>query len=77
MDGELSVPSADGGRKSWAQVVWEVLSKITSGPSILQNVGVVHQPSLSRESNLAIELERGKRTSAELQDLLNAMRKGN
>ena len=74
MEGELSVPKADGGRKSGAQIVSEDLSKITSGPSLLQNAGVLHQPSLSRESNLAAELEREKRKIVELQDLLNVQR---
>ena len=77
MEHELSVPTSDGGQKTEAQVVHDVLSKKSSQPTFLQNAGVVYQPSqLSRPSRvtkrkLAAELEREKSASAELRNLVN------
>ena len=77
MEHELSVPTSDGGQKTEAQVVHDVLSKKSAQPTFLQNAGVVYQPSqLSRPSRvtkikLAAELEREKSASAELRDLVN------
>ena len=73
MEHELSVPTTDGGRKTEAQVVHDVLSKKISQPTFLQNVGVVHQPSQPcrvRKSKLAAELEREKSRIAELRDII-------
>lgn len=77
MEHELSVPTSDGGQKTEAKVVHDVLSKKSSQPTFIQNAGVVYQPSqLSRpyrvtKIKLAAELKREKSTSAELRDLVN------
>ena len=66
MEHELSATATDGGCKTEAQVVYEVLARKTSQPTFLQNAGVIHQPFQSRKSKLVAELEREKRASAEL-----------
>ena len=70
MEHELSVPTADGGRKTEAQVISDVLSKNAAKPSFLPNIGIFHQPCGSKNIKLAAELEREKRGSAKLQDVV-------
>jgi hypothetical protein len=73
MEHELSIPTTDGGCKTEAQVVHDILSKQISQPTFLQNVGVVHQPSQPcrvKKSRLAAELERDKSRIAELRDII-------
>ena len=73
MEKQLSEPTADGGQKSEAQVVSEVLSKNTAKPSFLRNVGLVRS-SGSKISNLVADLEIEKRGSAELLDIVSSQR---
>ena len=74
MEYELCVPTADGQRRTEAQVVYEVLSRKTSQPTFLQNVGVTHHSSRSRMSKLAAELEKEKLASAELSNVAKIQR---
>ena len=69
MEKQLTIPTADGGRKTEIQVLSEVLSKNTAKPGFLRNVGLII-PSGSKIRNLAAELEREKRGSAKLQDVV-------
>ena len=73
MEKQLSEPMADGGQKSEAQVVSDVLSKNTVKPSFLRNVGLVCS-SGSKISNLVADLEIEKRGSAELMDVVSSQR---
>ena len=73
MEKQLSVPTPDGGFKTEAEVVPEVLLRSTSKPGFLRNVRILH-PSGSKISNLSAELEREKRGSAELQDVVCTQR---
>lgn len=73
MEKQLSEPTADGGQKSEAQVVSEVLSRNTAKPSFLRNAGLVCS-SGSKISNLVAGLEIEKRGSAELLDIVSSQR---
>ena len=70
MESQLSVPTADGGSKSEAQIVSEVLSKNTVKPSFLRNVGLVRS-SGSKMKEIVADLEIEKRGSAKLLDVVN------
>jgi hypothetical protein len=69
MEKRLTIPTTDGGRKTKIQVLSEVLSKNTAKPGFLRNVGLII-PSGLKIRNLAAELEREKRGSAKLQDVV-------
>ena len=73
MEKQLSVPTLDGGFKTETEVVSEVLLRSTVKPEFLWNVGILH-PSRSKISNLSTKLEREKRGSAELQDVVCTQR---
>ena len=73
MENQLSVPMADGGRKSETQVISEVLSRNTAKPSLFQNVALLRS-SGSKMSDLAADLEIEKRGSAELLETVNTQR---
>ena len=73
MEKQLSEPTADGGQKSEAQVVFEVLSKNTVKPNFLRNAGLVCS-SGSKISNLVADLEIEKRGSTELLDIVSSQR---
>ena len=73
MEAELHQPTVDGGCKTEAQVVQDVLSKRTISPRFLRNVGVVHQPTRSRKKKIPVELakqETETRPCTKLQDLV-------
>ena len=73
MEAELRQSTANGGCKTEAQVVQDVLSKRTIRPRFLRNVGVVHQPTRSRKKKIPVELaehETETRPCTELQDLV-------
>jgi hypothetical protein len=74
MHTELSVPNEDGERKTEAQVISEVLAKKTKKPMFLQNVGVEHKPYTSCMSTLSAQLDREKKGSTDLRDVLNNQR---
>ena len=76
MEAEMRQPTADGGWKTEAQVVQDVLSKRTISPRFLRNVGVVHQPTQSRKKKIPVELaeqETETRPCTELQDLVKKL----
>jgi hypothetical protein len=70
MERQLAEPMADGGRKTEPQVIYDVLSKNAAKPSFLQNIGIFHQPSGSKNSKLAAELEKEQREKTELQEVI-------
>ena len=75
MEHQLHLPTADGGRKTDAEVVYEVLSTRTSSePRFLQNVGVDFRPSGPTKRYLAAQLSKERKAKEELQDLVNIQR---
>lgn len=75
MEHALYRVTADGGSKTEAECLHDVLSKRTPQPSFLHTAGIMHQqPSRRSSSKIAAELKKEKMVTAELEDLVNTQR---
>jgi hypothetical protein len=75
MEHALYRVTADGGSKTEAECLHDVLSKRPPQPSFMHTARIMHQhPSRRGSSKIAAELKKEKMVTAELEDLVNTQR---
>jgi hypothetical protein len=75
MEHALYRVTADGGSKTEAECLHDVMSKRTLQPSFLHTAGIMHQqPSRRSSSKIEFELKKDKMITAEMKDVVNTQR---